>query len=148
MLTIRGYARFCRLAAEASRTLSVVTVVGVVLAALAPLAAVTAVGAVVGAVPGLADGGAGSPAVRTAVWWAVAAGGFFLLQWAAGALQGAATAALGDRIDAVLQRDLMDAVMTPQGIGHLEDPATLNLVHVGRRRFAPGRPGPAGSPRR
>ena len=43
--------------------------------------------------------------------WAVADGGFLLLQWAAGALQGAATAALGDRIDTVLQRDLMDAVM-------------------------------------
>ncbi|WP_020579942.1 ABC transporter ATP-binding protein [Actinopolymorpha alba] len=143
MLSWHGYGRFVRVAVRASRTLSAVTVVAVALAAVAPLGAVAAIGAVVGEIPELLKEGFTSPAGTRAMWWAVAAGGFFLLQWSAGSFQSAAASALGERIDAVLQRDLMAAAMRPDGIAHLEDPRTLDLLTVGRDTFRAGarRPG-------
>ncbi|WP_157996145.1 ABC transporter ATP-binding protein [Kribbella sp. VKM Ac-2569] len=64
--------------------------------------------------------------------WAVVAGGCLLLQWLGGALQRAAATALGERVDAVLQHELMRTVAAPSGVRHLEDPATAALVEVGR----------------
>jgi ATP-binding cassette subfamily B protein len=123
--------------------LTAVTALAVMLAAVAPIAAVAAVGAAVAQVPAMIADGLASPAGRAAQWWGVAASALFLLQSAAGTLQAAATTALGERIDALLQRDLMSAVLTPTGIGHLEDPETLDLVNVGRETFraAWARPG-------
>jgi ATP-binding cassette, subfamily B, bacterial len=137
------YRNLARLSLRASGVLSALMLLALVAAALAPLGAVAAVGAVVAELPGLATNGLDSPAGETALWWAVAAGGFALLQWTSGAVQGAAATALGSRIDAILQRDLMEAVMEPKGIGHLEDPSTLDLVNVGRETFRAGasRPG-------
>lgn len=91
----------------------------------------------------MASDGLSSPAGQAVLWWAFAAGAFLLLQWAAGALQVASATALGERVDAVLQRDLMEAVMAPEGIGHLEDPRLLDLINVGRETFRAGasRPG-------
>ncbi|MGW6201619.1 ABC transporter ATP-binding protein [Kribbella sp. NPDC055110] len=54
------------------------------------------------------------------------------MQWLAGALQRAAASALGERVDALLQHELMRAVAAPSGVRHLEDPATAALVEVGR----------------
>lgn len=131
----RGYLQFGRLAWASSRTMSILTVTAVVVAAVTPLAAVAAVGAVVTAVT--------NEAMTTALWWTVVAGGFFLLRWASAAVQSAVAGALGERIDSVLQRDLMSAVMTPAGIEHLENPDTLDLINVGRDTFrsAWSRPG-------
>lgn len=123
-MTLREYRRFVQVALRASVGLSIVTVLVVMLVAVAPLLAAAAVGAVVAQVP-----------AESALWWGIAAGGLFLLQWTAGALQGAASTALGERIDAVLQRDLMVAVLRPTGIGHLEDARTLGLITVGRETF-------------
>ncbi|WP_165546594.1 ABC transporter ATP-binding protein [Kribbella soli] len=55
-----------------------------------------------------------------------------MLQWVGGALQRAAATALGERVDALLQHELMKAVAAPSGVRHLEDPATAALVEVGR----------------
>ena len=143
MVSLRGYWRFVQVAVRASPALCVACAVVVLVAGAAPLAAVAAVGAVIGEVPGLAAAGLGSPAGRAAMWWAVVAGALFLLQWAAGALQDAVVTALGERVDAVLARDLMDAALAADGIGHLEDPSTADLVAVGRETFrsAYARPG-------
>jgi ATP-binding cassette subfamily B protein len=48
-----------------------------------------------------------------------------------------------DRIDAMLQRELMDSVLAPNGIAHLEDAKIADLVSVGRDTFRGswGRPG-------
>jgi ATP-binding cassette subfamily B protein len=121
----------------------VLGVLALLVAAVAPLAAVAAVGAVVEEIPGVAAAGLDSPSGHSALRWAVAAGGCLLLQWAAGALQGAVAGLVGERVDALLQRELMDAVMRPEGIGHLEDPETLDLLAVGRETFRSGwaRPG-------
>jgi ATP-binding cassette, subfamily B, bacterial len=143
VVTMHGYWRFLRVAMRASSLLCVAWAASILVAAAAPLGAVVAVGAVVGAVPRVAEAGLGSPAGTTAMWWAVAAGGLFLLQWAAGALQEAAVISLGDRVDAVLARDLMDASLAADGVGHLEDPDTIDLIVVGRETFrsAYSRPG-------
>jgi ATP-binding cassette, subfamily B, bacterial len=138
-----GYRRFVQVALQASPALSIFAVVAVALAALAPLAVAAAMGELVDQVPRLAEQGMDSPTGSTAVWWAAAAGGLLLLLWAVGSLRTATAEALGDRIDAALQRELMDAVIAPPGIGHLEHPHTLDLINVGRETFRGswGRPG-------
>ena len=139
----RGYWYFARLALRASRVLAALSAVAVGVATAVPLATAVAIGAVVSRIDDVARGGLGSPSGRTAVALVVLAGVLFFLQRASGAVQSAATTALGERVDAVLQRQLMEAVMTPRGIGHLEDPATADLIEVGRDTFRTGwaRPG-------
>lgn len=141
--TGRGYGRFLSVGLRAGRGLTLLLAVLVLLTAAAPLVAAVAVGAVVGEVPQIARHGLGSPAGWTALWWVFAAGGVLLVQLAAASLQTAAASALGERIDASLQRELMDVVMVPEGIGHLEDPATVDMINVGRDSFRGswGRPG-------
>jgi ATP-binding cassette, subfamily B, bacterial len=136
-----GYWTFARMAWRTSPGLSVLTFVTVVLTAAAPLGTVFAIGRVVDHL--VTDSATGSVDRGGAMAWAVAAGACFLLQWLTGALQRAGATALGERIDSVLQRDLMSAVMAPTGIGHLEDPRTVGLVDVGRETLRAdwGRPG-------
>jgi ATP-binding cassette, subfamily B, bacterial len=138
-----GYLDFARIALRASPGLSAGAAAVVVVAAGAPLATITAVGAVIGHIPAILTDGAGSPAGHAALRWAIAAGALFVVRMAAGTLQTAMATALGERIDALLQRDLMRAVMAPSTIDRLEDPASLDLINVGRDTFraAWGRPG-------
>jgi ATP-binding cassette subfamily B protein len=90
---------------------------------------VVAIGQVVAGIVAAAGGGAGSD---RAVIWAVVAAGCLLLQWLTGALQRASAVALGERVDLLLQHELMRAVSAPSGVRQLEDPATAELVEVGR----------------
>src|SRR5439155_22154126 len=62
-------------------------------------------------------------------------GVLFAVQWGLTILHGAATTALGDRVNFALQRRLMAATMAPRGIEHLEDPHCLDLITVGRETF-------------
>jgi ATP-binding cassette subfamily B protein len=117
-----GLRGFVAVAWRADRRLVVLTAVTVVLSAAAPVGTVVALGRVVARVVG---GASAAP-------WALVAAGCLLLQWLAGTLQRASATALGERIDAVLQHDLMCAVSAPSGVRHLEDPATASLVEVGR----------------
>jgi ATP-binding cassette subfamily B protein len=66
-----------------------------------------------------------------------------LLQWLGGALQRAGAGALGERVDGLLQHELMRAVSAPGGVRRLEEPGTASLVEVGRDtlRAAWARPG-------
>ncbi|MFI1096097.1 ATP-binding cassette domain-containing protein [Streptomyces sp. NPDC020917] len=134
---------FLAVAWRAGPGLCLLAGLAVVVSALAPVGVAAAVGAVVRAAPGLAGHGLGSAPGRAALGWTAVAGAFMVLQWAGSSLRAAAGTALGDRVDAALQRDLMDAVLAPEGIAHLEDPAIADLVSVGRDTFrgAWGRPG-------
>ncbi len=133
--------RFARLAWRAGPVQCLAVLVGVLLSALAPLVAIGVVGALVAVVTSPTR--STSAATGTALWWALGACGLLLVQWTAGAARGGLAGALGERIDALLQRELMDTVMRPVGIGHLEDPRTLDLLSVGRDTFRAswGRPG-------
>lgn len=139
----RGYWYFAKLAFRAAPTLAWVSAVVVGAAAAVPLGTAITIGAVVGRVDVVAREGLSSPSGRATVALVVLAGVLFFLQRASGALQSAVTTALGERVDALLQRELMEAVMAPRGIGHLEDPATADLTEVGRDTFRTGwaRPG-------
>ncbi|WP_166658639.1 ABC transporter ATP-binding protein [Kribbella sp. VKM Ac-2571] len=119
-----GLWRFAGVARAAGRGLVVLTVGMVVLAAGAPVGTAVALGQVVA---GVARGDRAH-----AVGWAVVVGACLLLQWLGGALRRAAATALGERVDARLQHELMRAVAAPSGVRHLEDPATAALVEVGR----------------
>jgi ATP-binding cassette, subfamily B, bacterial len=132
---LAGYRRFAGHAFRAGPGLAAATVPATLVTAAAPLATALAVGAVVGQLPAVVRSGLGSPAGQAAIWWTCAVGVLFVVGWAVGALESAAATALGDRVDFALQRDLMAAVMAPVGIGHLEDPRTLDLVNVGRDGF-------------
>jgi ATP-binding cassette, subfamily B, bacterial len=121
---VGGLWRFASVAWGAGGRLVVLAVGMVVLAALAPIGAVVGLGQVVA---GVARGDRAH-----AVGWAVVAGACLLLQWLGGALQRAAATALGERVDGLLQHELMRAVAAPSGVRHLEDPATAALVEVGR----------------
>ncbi len=139
----RGYWYFGKLAFRASPMLVWIGAMAVGAAAAVPVGTALAIGAVVGRVDDVARGGLSSPSGRATAALVSLAGVLFFLQRASGALQSAATTALGERVDALLQRELMEAVMAPRGIGHLEDPATADLIEVGRDTFRTGwaRPG-------
>nr|WP_238345434.1 ABC transporter ATP-binding protein [Actinopolymorpha cephalotaxi] len=113
------------------------------LGAAAPLGLAGVVGAVVGRAGDVAAEGLSSPASRSALWWAAAAAGLLMVVWVAGSVRSATATALGERIDASLQRELMRVVGEPVGIGHLEDPRPAELITVGRETFRGswGRPG-------
>lgn len=132
------YGRFVQVALEAGRGLTVVAFGTVLLAAVVPPALISVIGALVETVPDASARG-----LDAALGWAALAGLLLLLLWIATALCTAAATALGDRVDALLQRELMRAVMTPTGTAHLEEPGTVDLIGVGRETFrgAWGRPG-------
>jgi ATP-binding cassette subfamily B protein len=134
-ISLRRCARLVGDALRASPLLAVVTVACTAVAAVGPLATLAAVAAVVGDVPGLASGGLGSAAGRSALSWAAVVGALFALQRGAASLQSGSAAALGERVDHVLQRRLMAGIMAPPGIAHLEDSRTLDLISVGRDVF-------------
>jgi ATP-binding cassette, subfamily B, bacterial len=130
--TWRGYGRFTQLAWRAGPALTILLALMIVLSAAVPLGAAVAIGTVIARVPD-----------ASAVPWAIAVGALFLLQWVAIGLHQAAASALAERVNALLQRDLMAAVMRPVGIGHLEDAVSLDRINVGQETFRSGwsRPG-------
>ncbi|MEU8223188.1 ABC transporter ATP-binding protein [Kribbella sp. NPDC048915] len=119
-----GLLGFVRLAWRAGRGLTILTVTAIVGSAAAPLGIAVSIGQVVAGITGDDS--------RRATAWAVAGAACLLLQWFAGALLRVSATALGDRVDAALQHDLMRAVFAPGGVRRLEDPATAALVEVGR----------------
>jgi ATP-binding cassette subfamily B protein len=135
MPTLKGYRSFVVIAWQASSGLALAVAAATVLAAVTPLVSITAVSIVVSEIPGVIRHGLNSPAAHTALIGAAIVGILFVVQSASTSLQGVAATVLADRIDHELQRRLMSAVMSPAGIAHLEDPATLDLITVGRDTF-------------
>ena len=131
----RLYLKYARCALGASRGMAVATALTASVGALIPLANVSVIGVVVGKIPAAVHGGVHAPATSSAVLWTVLAGVLLAGQFILGGLQSQLTTALGNRIDLSLQRRLMDAVMRPPNIEHLEDPATAGLVAVGGESF-------------
>jgi ATP-binding cassette subfamily B protein len=135
LTSLRGYLRFCGAAWAASPAYSALAAAATALMIALPLLTIAVVGQIVSRLPGAVRHGAVSPDARAVLALAVLAGLLLGVQWLAAAVREAACEALGDRVDLVLQRDLMGAVMAPAGIAHLEDPATTDLISVGRDTF-------------
>jgi ATP-binding cassette, subfamily B, bacterial len=141
--TIDGYLRFIRVAWRASRGYTLL--VGFVTALMigVPLVAIVVVGRILSRLPEAVSGGPDSEAARSVLMLALLAGVLVAIQWAAYAGREASCEALGDRVNHLLQRNLMREVMGPPGIAHLENAATMDLISAGRDTFAqwmkPGR---------
>jgi ATP-binding cassette subfamily B protein len=135
LTSVRGYLRFCRAAWTASRGYSVLVAATTLLMIALPLVVIFVVGQVVSRLPGAVRHGVDSPDGRALLTLAVLAGLLLGVEWLAASVREAACEALGDRVNLLLQRDLMGAVMRPAGIAHLEDPATTDLIAVGRDTF-------------
>jgi ATP-binding cassette, subfamily B, bacterial len=141
--TLSGYLRFWRYAWRASPPFTVAVAVITSLVVVAPLLLMAVIGQVVSRLPAAVRDGLDSPDGRAVVRFALLSGLLVGIQWLVAALREAFCDALGDRVNHHLQRDLMQAVMRPPGVAHLETAATMDLISVGRETFAqwmrPGR---------
>jgi ATP-binding cassette subfamily B protein len=135
MPALRGYGRFIRIALRAGPVLALAMALSTLVVAIGPLVGMAIVGSIVGQIPAVIKEGLNSPAGRTATFSAIVLGVVFTIQWGTIAFQTAAGTALADRVDFVLQRQLMASVMAPAGIGHLEDTRVMDLITVGRETF-------------
>ncbi|HEY2551169.1 MAG TPA: ABC transporter ATP-binding protein [Streptosporangiaceae bacterium] len=110
---------------------------------VAPVAVIIVIGRVVSALPAAAAAGAGSHQAARLLVLAVVAGVLVAVQWLAASAREPVCSALGERVNNRLAAGLMAAVMAPPGVAHLENPATVDLIAVGRDTFAqfmrPGR---------
>ncbi|MHB1923203.1 MAG: ATP-binding cassette domain-containing protein [Acidimicrobiales bacterium] len=109
---------------------------------LVPLGFALASGALVGSVPPALRSGMDSAAGHRLLWALGATALLFALLQSTSPLLGALGEVLGRRLNGSLRRRVMAAALTPAGIGHLEDPALLDLVSqaqgVGTGQFTPG----------
>ena len=96
--------------------------------ALIPPAVVVALGAVVGAVPGAIAGGLSSAAGGHLVLALVVAAVVYAASLILDPVGDALGTAVSSRITSQLQGRLLRAVSDPVGVGHLEDPDTLNRL--------------------
>jgi ATP-binding cassette, subfamily B, bacterial len=135
LTSLRGYLRFCRAAWAASHGYSVLVGATTALMIALPLVVIGVTGQIIARLPAAVRHGVDSADARIVLALAVLAGLLLGLEWLAAAVREAACEALGDRVNFLLQRDLMAAVMAPAGVAHLEDPATTDLIAVGRDTF-------------
>ena len=113
---------------QASMPLTVASVIGLLLVGVFPAIYKLATGALIGALPAAARDGAGSPAAhRVDVALGVLALAF-VAQQVVGPVFGQVVDALARRVTGHLRGRVITAAASPPGIGHLEDPATLDKV--------------------
>ena len=113
---------------EASIGFTIAAVVFLFLGALLPTAFRLASGALVGTIPSAMRGGATSAAAHRVDVWLIVLGVTFVAMQVIGPLANLCVDALGRRLNGLLRARVMEAAALPPGIGHLEDPATLDKV--------------------
>ncbi len=121
-------ATMLRLLPKASRGFTAAAVALLLMEALLPTAFRIATGALVGTLPAAVQGGAGSDAAHRVDVLLVVLGVTFIAQQVVGPLSALSVDALGRRLNGHLRARVMAAAALPPGIGHLEDPATLDKV--------------------
>jgi ATP-binding cassette subfamily B protein len=115
---------------RASKPLTALAGVSLAIGAALPTAQMLVAGTLVGRVPAaLKAGGLDTPPGRSLLNALAAVAGLYLFQFAAVPLLNLATQALGRRVDRNLSQRVMASVLAPTGIGHLEDPTTLDDVN-------------------
>jgi ATP-binding cassette subfamily B protein len=113
---------------EASLPLTIAGVIGLLLVGVFPTIYKLATGALIGALPAATRAGAGSAAAhRVDVALAVLAASF-VAQQLIGPVFGQVVDALARRVTGHLRGRVITAAASPPGVGHLEDPATLDKV--------------------
>jgi len=117
-----------RLLPSVSRAKTVLVAVGVLATALLPIGVTVLTDLLVGSIPRAVQGGLDSPAGRATLTLLGAAAGLIALSTLLGPFLGALAGVLGREVDRTLQERVMAAVSAPTGMGHLEDPAVLDLL--------------------
>jgi ABC-type multidrug transport system fused ATPase/permease subunit len=110
-----------------ARTIVLILVTLVV--ATLPVAVMVVTGQLVGAIPAMVGDGPNSPAAREAVFLLAVAGALIFLIRTVGPLQRTLAYTFAREVELHLQERVMAAIAGPSGIGHLETPATLDLIH-------------------
>ena len=100
----------------------------VLVSAILPVGFTLAAGSLLGAVPAAARDGLGSPAGTAALQALAVAGALFAAQLVVAPIRSIVATILGHELDLHLEERVMWAVTAPSGIGHLEDPATLDRI--------------------
>lgn len=137
------YAGLLKTFYEAGKAESFVLLAVVLITGVGPTIFIFASGSLIGSLPGAVRSGLSSASGRTVVAATVAVAVIFALQQIAPALREAVGRTLARRVDALLQRRVMAAVMAPTGIAHLEDSALQTQIGVaapglGAGWFTPG----------
>jgi ATP-binding cassette, subfamily B, bacterial len=136
--------RAMRLLWSAGRALSVFAVLFVLAEGALPVVVLIAMARVVAAIPGAVAFGISSSSGHQMLVALGEAGALYALSLMRGPFEDALTAAATARIDAVMQRRLVDAVCAPAGIEHLEDEGVLDRLSSARGELLNSQP--AGAP--
>ena len=140
--TPRPIVMVVRHAPAASPLLAATVGVIILASALLPNAFILATGAVVSAVTRGFGRGLDSPAGDDLVTALVAVGVLFVLQQSLEPLRTVVTEAFALRFRARVSERVMQAILSPPGIAHLEDPATLDRISQAQG-VGPGGMGPS-----
>ncbi len=111
-----------------SPALTIAFLLAAVAAAIAPLGLAVALSRLVGNISAAVAGGGRSAAAHRVDLALLAIAGFLVAQQVLTATQGVMTTRLSNALERRLRWRAMAAVLAPYGTGHLEDPATLDLV--------------------
>jgi ATP-binding cassette, subfamily B, bacterial len=125
---------------RSSRPLSALAGVFVLAEGALPVLVLVAMGRVTGAIPGAVVFGLSSSQGHTLLINLAEAGGVYALSLMRGPLEDALTAAATARVEAEMQRRLVQAVCAPVGIEHLEDQEVLDRLASARGELLGGQP--------
>ena len=126
--SISGTLILLRLLPAVSAPLTVLLALAVLVTAALPIALTVVSGLLVGAVPAAVRSGLSSPAGQRAVAFLIAAALLIVVVRVLGPLRAALAGSFSRAVDRHLQERVMAAVAMPGGVGHLEDPAILDLI--------------------
>ena len=129
---------------QASRSLTVGAVLFVVAEGALPILVLVAMARVVAAIPLAVESGLSSAAGHTLLVDLAEAGAIYGLSLMRGPAEDALTAVATARVDALMQRRLVQAVCAPVGIEHLEDREVVERLASVRGELLGGQP--AGAP--
>jgi ATP-binding cassette subfamily B protein len=120
--------RVLRLLVAASPALTATAVLFVLAEGVLPNLVIVAMGRATGEIPAAVRDGLDSAAGTRLLVALAIAGAVYALSLLRGPAEDALAAAVRSRMTIVLQRRVVDAVATPTGIAHLEDPKTHDLL--------------------
>lgn len=117
-----------RLLPKASLAFTTASAIAIVLIGVLPTVFKLATGVLIAALPAAMTDGGGSSAAHRVDVALIVLGVAFIAQQMIGPVSGLVVDGLGRRVTGYLRARVMDAATSPPGIGHLEDPATLDKV--------------------
>lgn len=125
---LRGALVLLRLLPTVSLPLTILLALAVLVSAALPIAVTVVSGLLVGSIPAAVRGGLASPAGQRAITFLIAAAVLIVVGRILGPFRSTLAGVFARAVDRHLQERVMAAIARPSGIGHLEDPAILDLV--------------------